>query len=606
MSHMIRSMTILAVLVGFLPIADAQQKLPKTGRVTVDAKSNIFWAGQERFAVDGVNPSIITIPKGKDRYIEFTVTGETDCGLGIKAGPDGGTCGQRTNVESSTMTGIGGLIHNSKTMFLVGVFLSDAPPPSFPPPKFDYSSGTRTAVPNHVTFIIGDGLSGTGQGERLRFPVPPNATRIFLGFVDGRAGNTVEGEPGGYANNTGSLDVRYVIGGEAGQAAPEGPDEMGPSAGAGGPPPPALTPVTSSQPPAAPPVAVSTAPRACPANAPVATWSRCSGVFFDAATESIYTGEFLNGQFHGVGVLRGRDGVYSGELIAGRFAGFGVFTMVDGRRYVGQFVAGSMSGLGRLIDAQGGEVFSGQFVDGVPRATLAQRPSVPAPPPAAPVAVTPPMAPPVAPPMAPVGMRSDIPDGVYLRTQMFGSSLVTEVFQVKANRIASGPKKYLKDSEFTADNARKIGTVRTEGDRAIIRWEGDDKDTSNTYAKNSNCPNFSGGIVCRVETFRPGERVSGTFSGTIGSSAVSQSVRLQLNTDGTYSLRRIGIVNAPSAGGVSEGVETGRYTLADSSLRMQRDDGVTQEYLVFPYPADAPKWLWFGDRMLDGAVSRGN
>ena len=173
-------------------------------------------------------------------------------------------------------------------------------------------------------------------------------------------------------------------------------------------------------------------------------------------------------------------------------------------------------------------------------------------------------------------------------------------------RILSGPKKFLKDSEFTAGNAYKIGTIRTQDDRAIIRWAGDDEDSSNSYAKNTNCPNFYGGIVCRVETFKPGERVSGTFSGTIGSSVVSQSVRLQLNTDGTYSLRRTGIVNAPSTGAVAEGTETGRYTLADSSLRLQPDNGTVQEYLVFPYPAKDPTSLWFGDRMLDGTVIRAN
>ncbi len=474
-----------------------------------------------------------------------------------------------------------------------------------------------------MTFIIGDGLADTGQGERLRFPVPPNATRLFLGFVDGNAGTTVEGVPGGYNNNVGALNVQYFIGGEAGEAAPEGPSAMEPiprAVVAPAPPPvtqpaprPGVTPVPVGAPPAAAPVGVSRAPIACPANAPVSAWSDCSGVFFDTANGSTYSGDFLNGQYHGVGALRGRDGVYTGNFIAGRFEGLGVFTMTDGRRYIGQFVAGSMSGLGRLLDAQGGEVFSGQFVDGMPSAQTStpQRPNLPQRPriSAAPPVITAPAPPPatVPPPTTAISeARNDIADGVYLRTQMFGSSLVTEVFQVSGNRIASGPKRFLKESEFTEGNADKVGTIRTQDDRALIRWSGDDEESSNSYAKNTNCPNFSGGIVCRVETFKPGERVSGSFSGTIGSSAVSQSVRLQLNTDGTYSLRRTGIVNAPSTGAVAEGTEMGRYTLADSSLRLQPNNGAVQEYLVFPYPASEPKWLWFGDRMLDGTVIRAN
>lgn len=426
---------ILVVIIGCLSSAEAQQNFPKSGSLVVDAKSNIFWAGQEPHVnpPDGIRPQMILIPKGMNRYIEFTVTGETDCGLGVKAGPDGGTCGQRTNVESSMKTGIGGLVHNNKTMFLTGVFLSDEAPPSFPnafpPVKFDYTQSNRTAVPNHVTFIIGDGLIGTGQGERQRFPVPPSATRLFLGFVDGSAGSTVEGVPGGYDNNSGSLSVQYRINGQAGEAAPEGPAALVPTqrTGDASQPLPVTTPVTvtesssaprptpapttpatdysvipppSDSPPSAvaadpkmtdpPPIVlparVLAAPRACPENAPVSVWSNCSGVFFDTDTVSNYAGEFLNGQYHGVGVLRSRDGIYTGSFIAGRFEGLGIFTAVDGRRYVGQFVAGSIAGVGRLLDAQGGEVFSGQFVDGLPQVAastilvpdLPKRPQVPA------------------------------------------------------------------------------------------------------------------------------------------------------------------------------------------------------------------------------------
>lgn len=625
---------ILALVFSLLTIAESAPLPSVTGRVTVDAKSNIFWAGQSGAPPDGLAPVMIPIPQGKNRYFEFTVSGEVDCGLGIKAGPDGGTCGQRTDVHSDMRTGIGGVVHNSRTMFLVGVFLTDERGPGFPPAKFDYSSNARTAVPNHVTFIIGDGLSGTGTGERLRFPVPPAATRLFLGLVDGHAGRTVEGVPGGYANNSGSFDVQYRLAGEEGVdlVEPAFGSGTGPRATGAPPPQPSTTPTTVSAttpaaaspapitpPPAAAPVGAPMAPRACPANRPVSSWSDCTGVLFDASSGSTYAGDFLNGQYHGVGTLRSRDGVYTGNFIAGRFEGLGVFTMTDGRRYIGQFVAGSMSGLGRLIDAQGGEVFSGQFADGLPLAPAAPAPGPVAPIPArpvTPVAAAPAPRPAPAPVAAPAptptpapaasARRHDIPDGVYLRTQMFNSSLVTEVFQVKGNRIASGPKKLLKDSEFTAENAYKVGTIRTEGDRAIIRWAGADQDSSHSYAKNKECPNFAGGLVCPVATFKPGERVTGTFSGTIGSSLVSQSVRLQLNNDGTYSLKRTGIVNAPSAGGIAEGTETGRYTLANSSLQLQPDGGTPQDYLAFPFPTKEPKWLWFGDRMLDGTVIRGN
>lgn len=202
------------------------------------------------------------------------------------------------------------------------------------------------------------------------------------------------------------------------------------------------------------------------------------------------------------------------------------------------------------------------------------------------------------------GSLDGLDDGVYLRTQMFGSSLVTEVFQINGNQIARGPKKKLKENEFIPSNADKIGTIRTAENQVIIRWIGDSDEDRHRYKKNDRCPNFRGGIVCKVETFQPGERVSGTFRGTIGSNALSQSVRLQLRQDGTYTLTRVGIVNAPSTGAVSEGVENGRYSLEASTLRLQPSNGGETEYLVFPYPAKEPQFLWLGDRMLEGAVLR--
>jgi hypothetical protein len=188
---------------------------------------------------------------------------------------------------------------------------------------------------------------------------------------------------------------------------------------------------------------------------------------------------------------------------------------------------------------------------------------------------------------------------------MFNTSLFTEVLQIRGNRIASGPKRFLRQqSEFTPENAYKIGTIRTEGNHVFIRWHDQPDEFKNTFKPNSGCPNFMGGIVCRMETFKPGERITGTFAGTIGSSTVSQSVQLQLNPDGSYRLKRTGIVNAPSTGAVSEGQETGRYTLDESSLRLHPDGKAPEDYLVFPYPAAEPEGLWFGSRLLRGKMNR--
>jgi len=513
----------LAAITGLYFSASAQGNPVTNGRVVVDAKSNIFWAGQTAAPTDGVVPVMIPLPPGQNRTIQFVnVTGETDCGLGIKAGPDGGTCGLMTDVETSAETGIGGLTHPSKTMFLVGVFLDDSSRGTPPPTKFDAAAAERrasTAPSLRSVFFIGDGLTG---GERHVFYVPRGATRLFLGFVDAWDGRAMTGRSWAYFDNTGSLAVDYRVVGDI---------------------PPPTAPVPSPTP-------------------------RRLGVAVSTSVGA-YVTEVEPGS------VGERAGLRPGDII---FA-------IDERPItraeelvaaIAQPIAGDRRTI-RLLRA-GAEL----TVDAVWTAPRPQQ----------------------APPVTASAQLEGLRDGVYLRTQMFGSSLFTEVFQIAGNRIASGPKRFLKESEFLPENANNVGSIRTEGGRVLIRWGTDEKESSSSYAVGNDCPNFAGGIVCRVETFRPDERVTGTFSGTIGSSAVSQSIRLQLNGDGTYTLRRTGIVNAPSAGGVSEGIETERYSLTDSSLRLQPDGREPRDYLVFPYPSKDPKWLWFGDRMLDGAIVR--
>ena len=52
------------------------------------------------------------------------------------------------------------------------------------------------------TFFIGDGM--TPSGLQQRFIVPPNATRLYLGFADAFS---FQGPPGAYGDNTGGLSV---------------------------------------------------------------------------------------------------------------------------------------------------------------------------------------------------------------------------------------------------------------------------------------------------------------------------------------------------------------------------------------------------------------
>lgn len=190
-----------------------------TGSVYVDAKSNIFVAGLTSSPGDGLKPVMIQLPPGDNRTLEFTrVVGETDCGLGIKAGPDGGACAVRTDVDGLAESGVGGVTHPSKTMFLVGTFLDDSSPSGPPPAKTDAAAAERRMMPApslRTTFFIGDGLSGTGDGERQSFTVPRGATRLFLGFADAWDGSSMTGKPWAYFDNSGGLSVDYRLTGAA-------------------------------------------------------------------------------------------------------------------------------------------------------------------------------------------------------------------------------------------------------------------------------------------------------------------------------------------------------------------------------------------------------
>jgi hypothetical protein len=84
-----------------------------------------------------------------------------------------------TNVES--FGGISGIVHAANGMFLVGVFLGDGRPATPEPSRLDFTNGMPAdplAPELGQTFLIGD-----GKGHK--YQVPPEATRLYLGFADG-------------------------------------------------------------------------------------------------------------------------------------------------------------------------------------------------------------------------------------------------------------------------------------------------------------------------------------------------------------------------------------------------------------------------------------
>lgn len=346
-------------------------------------------------------------------------------------------------------------------------------------------------------------------------------------------------------------------------------------------------------------------PVECPRNRPSSQWSACIGTLVVEPGRTVYSGGFLNGSFHGYGVLRDGDSTYAGGFRDGRLEGQGVLTLEDGSRYLGDFRQGAFDGIGRMLGPDGREIYAGPFVDGnpaqaaAPAAAPAPRP-VPPPPPA-PAPVRPAVA---AAPAASAG-SSVLPDGVYLRTQMFGTQLYMSTFQVLGSRIAEAPRRLLGPSEFNPQMAAKAGTFRIEGDRILIRWQGEDREVNNSINTGTGCPNFMGGITCPVATFRDGEQVTGTFTATAGTANVGSSTRLELRADGSYRLTRRGVVATYDVSNMSEGVEEGRYLLSSkATMRLTPTQGAPREVLVFPFPAKDPSHLFFEGQMLEGSMQR--
>lgn len=205
---------------------------PSLGPFTVSAQSNIFASGLggSGGVGGGLVPQTIDLPAGSNRVLNFSVSGGalSCCGT---AGPHGADGGTNLSTYISSASGISGVRHFSRNVFLMGVFLGSAAPGATPPALLQYYDPADTASPPAgalsaslgeypapalgQSFFIGDGLTGGGQVQRFR--VPAGATRLFLGFADGLnlgapgLGTPSPAVPGFYGDNTGALTVTVFV-----------------------------------------------------------------------------------------------------------------------------------------------------------------------------------------------------------------------------------------------------------------------------------------------------------------------------------------------------------------------------------------------------------
>ena len=184
--------------------------------VTVPAQGNVFAAGVGGTKANGSGkkPTVVDFePVDPRQVLWFTsVLGKVSCCSGGSTfnGPEGGTnAGGSTDILSSG--GISGVIHQTRTMFLVGIFIGYPGPSAAATPQrrnVTYDAGKLDIYPAlNQTFYIGDGKVGGGNTMQ-RYHVPRGANRLVLGFADAFA---FHGTPGAYDDNVGELHVQFKI-----------------------------------------------------------------------------------------------------------------------------------------------------------------------------------------------------------------------------------------------------------------------------------------------------------------------------------------------------------------------------------------------------------
>lgn len=194
--------TLLLLLTG-LPLISLAQK------VKVSSKSSIFLAGQIEEPRD--NPYMgmlpVAIPVAGLTAVQIdSMVGRISCAETLN-GADGGTC-VSTESDINSLNGIAGIIHHSKTMFLVGVFINDGEFDNEAPERLDCSNFNNIAVIRpgmEQVFFIGDGRDARKNLQRII--IPKGATTLYLGIADAPA---FHGDPGTYDDNDGSLGMTIM------------------------------------------------------------------------------------------------------------------------------------------------------------------------------------------------------------------------------------------------------------------------------------------------------------------------------------------------------------------------------------------------------------
>jgi hypothetical protein len=191
----------------------------KAAQLNISADSNILGAGKISAPAPGGGtggqlPPLYNFAAATGQVLTFSnISGSVNYSAFPETSTNGIGDGRAylSGTNISSYGGISGIRNDNAIGFLVGVFLNDSEPTGSGPSALDFTNNTSFAELSpqlNQTFFIGDGLTGSGLGNIQRFLVPEQATRLFLGFADGYA---VQGAPGYYSDNTGSVVANFEI-----------------------------------------------------------------------------------------------------------------------------------------------------------------------------------------------------------------------------------------------------------------------------------------------------------------------------------------------------------------------------------------------------------
>jgi Flp pilus assembly protein TadG len=159
-----------------------------------DSKGVFHPTGESPAALTGIT----LVPGEALTFDAISGTGTNGSGLTV-VGPDGNT-GQILSNDAGAEHGKSNI--TAPINAVIGVFLDDSVPSGTTPPNLNFSTAAsrdfETLSPKlRQMFFLGDGKTSTGVQQQ--FVVPPGATRLFIGKMDGYEWN----------NNIGSSNVTF-------------------------------------------------------------------------------------------------------------------------------------------------------------------------------------------------------------------------------------------------------------------------------------------------------------------------------------------------------------------------------------------------------------